>query len=513
MTAPHRARRRCIARLAIPACLALLATVTSAHVGTLDTFYAGRAGPWTVQVTVRPPGVVPGRAQVLVRVLPAMATKVTVQASQWDVGPVGAPPPDRAARVPGSPDLWSAELWLMTAGSYAVNVVVDGASGVGTVTVPVASLATKRLGMQRPLGIALMGLGVFLCVGLVSIVGAATREGVLTPGEAPDGRRIARARGAMVGAAVILLAAVTGGWRWWRAVDRAHASGLYAPMHITPSVRDSLGARMLRITIDDPSWRGRQWTPLVPDHGKMMHLFLVRAPSLDAFAHLHPTFVDSSTFDVPLGALPPGRYRMYADVVHESGLAQTLTDTLDIAAATGPSAVIGDPDDALFDGTAARADVATLGDGAQVAWRRPARLVAKRDAPLVFTVRGADGAPTPLEPYMGMPGHAMVSRADGGVFMHLHGMGSISLASQAALEAIEQGDTLSDSAAVSSPRLGPRPVVRPDSMRAMPMAARDGELAFPFAFPEAGRYRIWVQFARGGRIETAAFDATVEPAR
>jgi hypothetical protein len=40
---------------------------------------------------------------------------------------------------------------------------------------------------------------------------------------------------------------------------------------------------------------------------------------------------------------------------------------------------------------------------------------------------------------------------------------------------------------------------------------RDGTLVFPYAFPEPGDYRVWVQFVREGRnvIETAVFDALV----
>jgi len=34
-------------------------------------------------------------------------------------------------------------------------------------------------------------------------------------------------------------------------------------------------------------------------------------------------------------------------------------------------------------------------------------------------------------------------------------------------------------------------------------------LSIPFAFPTAGRYRVWLQVRHRGTIQTAAFDATV----
>ena len=45
-----------------------LALTSMAHVGSPDTFFTGNAGPYPVRVTVRLPGVVPGLAQVTVRV-------------------------------------------------------------------------------------------------------------------------------------------------------------------------------------------------------------------------------------------------------------------------------------------------------------------------------------------------------------------------------------------------------------------------------------------------------------
>jgi hypothetical protein len=44
----------------------------------------------------------------------------------------------------------------------------------------------------------------------------------------------------------------------------------------------------------------------------------------------------------------------------------------------------------------------------------------------------------------------------------------------------------------------------------MAMDALPAETSFPYGFPKAGKYRIFVQMKHAGKIVTGAFDAVVE---
>ncbi|MBM2811370.1 MAG: hypothetical protein HW416_2129 [Chloroflexi bacterium] len=492
--------------------LAGITLVASAHVGSPDTYFQGAAGPYSVRVIVRNPGVVPGLAQISVRLLdPHAVRRVLVLPVFWDPQTAAAPPPDIARRVRGDSLLYSAALWLMTGGSYGVQVTVDGEAGIGTALVPVMAVATRRLPLPRLFGTALLALGVFLFVGALTIVGAAVREASLEPGVEPDRRRTRRARIAMTVTAVVLACALLGGRAWWNAVDAAYRTGLYRPLHATATLRAAGGGRMLQLSIDDTLWTNRtgQWTPLVPDHGHLMHLFLVRDSTRDAFAHLHPVPLDSATFETALPPLRAGHYRLYADIVHESGFAQTLVTALDITTPTGTWRQ-SDPDDAWIggEGTGDHAQetgvVSKLSDGSTMTWDRGATpIVVDQDAPLRFTVTDVQGKVAALEPYMGMLGHAIVTRDDGTVFVHLHQAGTVSLAALETFAQRQPGDTVRG---LLGTRLSMMRMGRRDTE-----AVRIAEIAFPYAFPKAGSYRIWVQVKRSGRVLTGVFDAEVQP--
>jgi len=423
---------------------------------------------------------------------------VTVHAGQWNVGLKGAPPPEDAAPVPGDPSLFASELWFMTASSYQLGVSVDGPDGHGDVIIPVLALATAERQMPSWLGSVLAALGVFLTVGLLTIIGAAVRESRLAPGEEPDAVRRRRARFGIAIAAILAGLALWGGNVWWTAEANSYkAFVLYRPFNATASLLGQGDRRLLTLSIRDPRWTGKpipesRYNALIPDHGKLMHLFLVREPGLDAVAHLHPIArtPEALDFDADVPPIPAGHYRVYADIVHESGYAQTLVATLD-AEGGGSKGLseLSDADDSWFSGAAVPETANPsydFGDGTQLVWERgTAPMIAGVERDLRFAVRDAAGANVDVEPYMGMAGHLLVTSLDGSVFAHLHPSGSFSMA---AMQRFAGAD--------------------PHANHAMSL---DSRIAVPYAFPKAGRYRLFVQVKREGTIRTAAFDVDARP--
>jgi hypothetical protein len=481
----------------------VLAAASMAHVGSPDTFFAGKAGSYDVRVSVRLPGVIPGRAQIAVRLVGVTKPQehhVTVRAGQWNVGLNGAPPPENATPVPGDPELYAAELWFMTASSYQMAVAVDGPSGQGNVLVPVVALATAERPMPPWLGAVLAALGVFLTAGLLTIIDSAVRESVLPPGVEPDGVRRRQARIGVAVMAIFAGLALWGGNRWWNAEASSYSQFiLYRPFASNATVARQGDRRSLTVGIRDERWSGRpnpasRYNVLLPDHGKLMHLFLVREPALDALAHLHPVArtPEAVDFDADLPPLPPGRYRVYGDIVHESGYAQTLVSSVELTGSGNAAAAATDADDSWFSGGGTvEAATATfdLGDDTHLEWQRGDRGIdAGVERDLRFVVRDASGAPAMVEPYMGMAAHVVIASRDGSVFAHLHPSGSISMA---AMQKFAGG-------AAADPHAG----------HVMPV---ESGVAIPYAFPKAGPFRIFVQVKRGGEVKTAAFDADIRP--
>ena len=474
----------------------VLAVVCSAHVGSPDVFFRGKAGVYDVSVVVRPPEVVPGIARVTVRTAPEVQ-RVSIRPVFWRAGSKGAPSADETRRLQGQHGTFEGSLWLMARGAYSVDVIVEGAAGSANVLVPVASVATGNLEMDAGLGSVLVVLGIILCAGLVTIVYKAAGESLLAANDPFDGIRRRRAQRVAAISVPIIAMALFGGARWWNAVDGDYEQNIYrpSPLHLT------LDGNVLRLAITDTLFQPpRRPSALIADHGKYMHLFLVRQGDAAAFAHLHPQPVDTSAvpdFTVTLPPLPAGQYHVYGDVVHETGFERTTVGSLVIRDSTGAmrGGAPADPDDAWYIGAAATSNSFTLADGSEMQVEfAPGPIVARGELTIRVVVRGAGGDTLDLEPYLGMPAHGVVARPDGQVYVHLHPMGTVTTAAQQAFLARDRGDTTdagrirADEHAIHANAMAPSRLVE-----------------FPYAFPRSGNYRVFIQVKRNGRILTGAF--------
>jgi hypothetical protein len=454
---------------------ALFAATAGAHVGSPDVFFQGKAGPYPLLVAIRPPDVIPGVARIEVRTLSDGVKELRLTPTPM-TGEAAKHPPvaDIAVRSATDAKYFEGSLWLMTMGSWVVHIHASGAAGEGDMAVPVPAVAIRIKPMNQAVGYFLLGMMVFLVAGVVAIVGAAVREARVDPG-LPTARWTTKTVAAMAFTTAFLIFALWRGNVWWAEDAAISQQRLFKPLGITASVMPDGHAEF---RLDDPGWlRLRRLDDLIPDHGHLMHLFLVRWPAMDEVFHLHPDQTATGFFSADLPSIPAGDYRIFGDVVHENGFAETAVGQVALPEIHGKPLA---GDDA---GGPATAD---LGNGYTMVWQHAQTnpIHARQVTLFSFVINGPDGKPVnDLEPYMGMGGHAEFVKRDGSVFAHLHPTGTVSMASAA--------------------------VASPEGMAAMHETSVGPTVSFPYGVPTPGQYRIFVQLKRAGKVETGTFDLNV----
>jgi hypothetical protein len=186
-------------------------------------------------------------------------------------------------------------------------------------------------------------------------------------------------------------------------------------------------------------------------HDKDLHLVVVRADTAQ-YRHVHPTMAADGTWSIPWTWQAGGTYRVFTDIVPTGGPGDlVLSRTVQVA---GDEAAVPVP---------APAPVTEV-DGYQV---RLTGALNTGGSMVSFDI-SEDGRPvTDLDQYLGAYGHLVALRTGDLAYLHVH--------------------------PVDGP---PGPTV---TFHAEP--------------PTAGRYRLFLDFAHGGRVHTAVFtaDATAAP--
>ena len=489
------------------ALLVCLGGVGIAHVGSPDIYLDGNAGPYQLFVTIRPPQVIPGVAEILVRCQsPGVTEMKAVPLPLSGPGAEHPPVPDLLSQSSSDAQFFSGSLWLMTDGSWQVRIFATGGQGPGTLSVPVPAVAQRTRGMDASLSVILSVLALFLVAGLAAICSATVREAKLQSGDAPSDANKRKGRIAMVVAFCVIGAILFGGKLWWDSESNVYQQRIYKPLNMQAQLENGFH---LNLKLSEPGWMQpqknsqagrinrvlfvRQLNDLVPDHNHLMHLYALREPGFDVIYHLHPEQLEPDQFQLDLPAMPPGDYKLYADVVHENGLPETLTSSLHLPVGVANAARPLAGDDARAEtkplGAARSGDTFVLPDGYRMHWiHNGSERHAREGSQFEFELLTPDGGkPDDMALYMGMLGHAAFVKTDGTTFAHVHPNGTVSMS---AFMLAQRGGTM-------------------DSMN-MTSGRMPNTVSFPYGLPSPGAYRIFVQMKHGDTIETGVFDAVAE---
>jgi hypothetical protein len=217
-------------------------------------------------------------------------------------------------------------------------------------------------------------------------------------------------------------------------------------------------------------------------------------------------------FKLALPDMPAGDYRFFADIVHEYGFPETIVGSVSIASIAGKRLEGDDGGGACAPVTELSRTAAgtlsgtgdhsfSLPDGHTMIWKSPGQIVARTPQSLEFELLDGNSRPATDEAlYMEMPGHAAIVKTDGSVFAHIHPHGSMAMAAfmMANPQMSMRGNRASDRTTAAD-------------MAGMPMTRANlpAVVGFPYGFPSAGHYRIFVQMKHSRTIETGVFDADV----
>jgi hypothetical protein len=195
-------------------------------------------------------------------------------------------------------------------------------------------------------------------------------------------------------------------------------------------------------------------------HEMPFHLFIV-SQDLNYFAHLHPRQQADGSFVIDTTLPKPGAYMVYSDFFPVGGVPQVAYGNLMTAGYRDDlfsARALIKPDEVLTRELDSMRFELTLG---------PREPVAGKKLTLTYQITDVKtGEPVrDLEPYLGAWGHTLILSEDARDYVHSHPAQSTT----------------------------------------------SSEVSFEAFLPRAGRYRIWSQFQRRGKVITVPFTIEVKP--
>lgn len=245
------------------------------------------------------------------------------------------------------------------------------------------------------------------------------------------------------------------------------AAGVSVELTSEPAVPLPGQPTTLRYRVTDAE-SGQVLTDLPIDHERPMHLITI-SKDLTQFQHIHPEVGSDGAYSVTTEFTDPGTYVLYDEFVRDG---QRVLDRREL-----PVGEASDTKVFLVPDLEPKTD-----DSVTVALSAPGTIRAGEEASFTFTLTQGERSVTDLEPYLGAAAHVAIVSEDTEDFAHVHG------------EAGEADEGHGD--------MG--------SMDDSPPSAFGPQVGFRHTFPHPGRYKIWGQFSREGRVITVPYVVEVQ---
>ena len=480
----------------------LFLTSIYADIGHYNFTFEGQAFNQTIRALIKPPGVVPGIANITINTLGQSIDSIKIQPVKWHgkiksyphlkAGPQGAPPPDLLNKLADAENFFEGELWLMDFGAYNINVELFKGNNREIINIPINSIATEIKPMSFQVSLILFCFMLILLFGATNIITIAYRESTTPYNQKIKSEKIKKSRLVMFGSFGLLIFILYAGNKWWNDTEISYRENLYVPMENKVQLISNGNQNILQIFFTDELWLGGMIPDLMPDHGKIMHLYLIHE-NHSQLCHLHPKInkENKNLFEVVLPEIEYGKYYLYMDITLESGFSSTLTNEInyitDNIKQLKYTNLNSDKDDSYISNNFQH----------QLEWVNKKNLFnINENIYLTFQTQTLNGIPSKIEPYIQMGGHGAILKNDHSVFVHIHPIGTISMASQ---ELYNQNDAIENSGICY---FG----IAEDSLKIY-FKNQNSIVNFPpINLDKPGDYIMWIQAKSEGEIITQKFD-------
>ncbi len=251
-----------------------------------------------------------------------------------------------------------------------------------------------------------------------------------------------------------------------------------------PGVINAGTPATLSFTVKDKQGATVKDLPIV--HEKPMHLLIV-SKDLAEFYHIHPEPQADGTYRVSHVFPNGGDYRLYADFTPRDS--KQVVEKIDVkVAGTKRAEVALQPDTKLEKSV----------DGLRVVLKPQGEIKAANELMLEFAAFDAktNQPATDLENYLGELAHFVIISEDMQDFVHAHPM------SKDEHDSMKKSDAKKDDHSADGHTHGAK--------KSGAKTQSASEVAAHTAFPRSGKYKIWAQFQRGGKIITVPFVVNVK---